>query len=78
MARILHTLPTTFFLSNWISEINKQQQQKNGVCVCVCVEILVEHKQNKKITYKLEHTTFYYSNSNTQRNSNVITVWKFA
>jgi hypothetical protein len=77
MARILHTLPTTFFLSNWISEINKQQQ-KNGVCVCVCVEILVEHKQNKKITYKLEHTTFYYSNSNTQRNSNVITVWKFA
>jgi hypothetical protein len=34
MARILHTLPTTFFLSNWISEINKQQQQKNGVCVC--------------------------------------------
>jgi hypothetical protein len=35
MARILHTLPTTFFLSNWISEINKQQQ-KNGVYVCVC------------------------------------------
>jgi hypothetical protein len=77
MARILHTLPTTIFLSNWISEINKQQQQQKTGCVCavcVCVEILVEHKQNKKITYKLEHTTFYYSNSNTQRNSNVITV----